>query len=283
MTYAGDNANQVAAVQTNASDAPASAMTMPKAAGINWSGSPDDIPAAPPHYGKTEDGHTRMLLACAMMEDEVRAAYDKFSCDMELRWIDRGYHENPDVLRAKVQEMIDAAQADGATQILLAIGLCGNGVVGLRADRAMLVMPRFDDCINLMLCTGKRDCRGKAQAGIMYLTKGWAHDATMVTGQRELYARKYGERRADRLMKAMFGAYRGVSVIDNGCYDVDSIQEYAQACSKALDVPIQIDEGSNEVMDKLMSGQWDSDILVCEPGRAIAQGDFDEWKCSDGS
>ncbi len=253
---------------------------MPNPGGVNWSGSPDDIAATAPYFGETEDGQRRILVACAMLEDEVRAAYAQYGRGMAIRWVDRGYHENPDTLRAKLQEMISEVETTGATQILLAIGLCGNGVVGLVSETASLVMPRFDDCINLMLCTGSRDCRGKAQAGIMYLTRGWAHDATMVTGQREFYARKYGERRADRLMKAMFGAYKGVSLIDNGCYDLDSIDDYAQACAKALDVGIQVDPGSNAILEKLLSGQWDSDILVCPPGRAIQQEDFDEWECA---
>ena len=268
------------------SSAPAvqGAIAMPNAGGIHWSGSPDDVPAAAPHFGRTEDGaDTRILIACAMMEDEVRAAWEKHGRGMAIRWVDRGYHEKPEVLRVKLQEMIDSAEEAGATQVLLAIGLCGNGAVGLSTQRAMLVMPRFDDCVNLMLCTGERICRGLAQAGVMYLTRGWAHDATMIVGQREEYARKYGERRAKRLMEAMWGAYHAVSLIDNGCYDLADVQDYAQTCARALDVDVRVDPGSNTVMEKLLSGQWDDDILVCPPGRAVRQEDF-EWKeCDSGS
>ena len=247
-------------------------------AGIGWSGSPDDVPACAPHYGVTEDGaDTRILVACAMMEDEVLAAWEKYGRGMAIRWVDRGYHEKPEVLRARLQEMIDEAEADGATQVILAIGLCGNGAVGLVARNAKLVLPRFDDCVNMMLQCGNRTCRGLAQAGIMYLTRGWAHDATMITGQREVYVRKYGERRANRLMKAMWGAYKAVAIIDNGCYELDDVREYADVCAEAIGVDVRIDPGSNEVMDKLLSGQWDSDILVCEPGRAIVQEDFEQW------
>ena len=253
--------------------------SMPDVPGVHWSGSPANVPAMPPHFGKTEDGaDVRILIACAMMEDEVRAAWEKHGRGMRIMWVDRGYHEKPDVLRAKLQEMIDEAEDAGATQVLLAIGLCGNGAVGLACKRAVLAMPRFDDCVNLMLQTGERTCRGLAQAGVMYLTRGWAHDATMVIGQRELYVRKYGERRADRLMKAMWGAYRAISLIDNGCYDLDDARGYADECAKSLGVEVRVDPGGNDVMEKLLSGRWDADILVCEPGRAIVQEDFDDWK-----
>lgn len=248
---------------------------MSEVPGVSWSGSPEDVPAAPPFYGKTEDGSdVRVLIACAMMEDEVRCAWEKHGRGMRIMWVDRGYHEKPDILRARLQKMIGEAEGAGATQVLLAIGLCGNGAAGLVCKHAQLAMPRFDDCINLMLQSGERTCRGLAQAGVMYLTRGWAHDATMVVGQRELYVRKYGERRANRLMKAMWSAYRAVSLIDNGCYDLDDVKDYATVCAESLGIGIRVDPGSNDVLEKLLSGRWDSDILVCEPGRAVMQEDF---------
>ena len=220
---------------------------------------------------------TCVLIACSMMEDEVAAACAKTGFRGRIVWVDRGYHEKPDVLRAKLQELIDEAERDGATHVLLAYGLCGKGTAGLMCRNAKLAMPRFDDCVNIMLCVGERSCRGMAQAGVMYLTRGWAHDASLVTGQRELFARKYGERRADRLMKAFYGSYRAVSLIDNGCYDIEEVRDYASACAKSLGVGVRIDEGGNGVLEKLIGGIWDGDILVCEPGRAVLQEDFDAW------
>ena len=245
---------------------------------VIWSGSPDNVDAQPPHFGKTEDGKDlRILIACAMMEDEVRAAWDKHGRGMRIMWVDRGYHEKPDTLRARLQELIDEAERSGATQVILAIGLCGNGAVGLVTKHAELVMPRFDDCVNIMLQTGERTCRGLAQAGVMYLTRGWAHDATMICGQYELYSRKYGERRANRLMKAMWGAYKAVSLIDNGCYDLSDVQDYANICANSIGVDVRVDPGSNDIIEKLMAGPWDEDILVCKPGQPVMQEDFDDW------
>ena len=217
----------------------------------------------------------RVLIACAMMEDEVRAACERCGVSIPITWIDRGYHSKPDVLRDKLQSSIDEAERAGADQVLLAIGLCGRGAVGLCTQRAVLAMPRFDDCVNIMLCTGTRTARGYAKAGVMYLTRGWANDASLITGQRELYRRKYGERRADRLMRGMYGAYHAVSLIDNGCYDVDDVRGYAQQCADVLNVSVQVDAGSNIILEKLVSGQWDDDILVRNPGQPVLQEDFD--------
>ena len=228
--------------------------------------------------GKQIDGGAaagRALIACAMMEDEVRAALERCGVALPVTWIDRGYHSKPEVLREKVQERIEEAERAGAGEVLLALGLCGCGAVGLHTERAVLAMPRFDDCVNLMLCTGERTSRGFAEAGVMYLTRGWSSDASLIVGQRELYRRKYGDRRADRLMRGMYGSYRAVSLIDNGCYDLQETREYAQRCADTIGVEVRTDPGSNIVLEKLVSGAWDDDILVCGPGRPVQQEDFD--------
>lgn len=227
--------------------------------------------------GSMESGSPpfRVLVACAMVEDEVRAAQEHCGVSLPTIWVDRGHHEKPDVLRVKLQESIGEAEAMGADEVLLAFGLCGCGTVGLHADHAVLAMPRFDDCVNLMLFTGERTARGYAQAGVMYLTRGWAHDATLITGQWELYRRKYGERRANRLMEGMYGSYRAVSLIDNGCYDIADVRGYACQCANTLGVDMRVDTGSNIALEKLVSGRWDEDILVYRPGSSVLQEDFD--------
>ncbi|MBO4365205.1 MAG: DUF1638 domain-containing protein [Eggerthellaceae bacterium] len=195
---------------------------------------------------------------------------------LETIWVERGYHEKPDVLRAELQRRIDEAEANGASQILLAYGLCGGGIAGLRTRVAKLAVPRFDDCVNFMLETGCRTCRGKAKAGVYYLTHGWVHDTSASPSKmRERYIECYGERKAKRLMHAMFKAYKSVTLIDNGCYDLESVQPVARKFAHAIEVDV-VDSvpGSNVILEKLLCGPWDDDILVVDPGVAVEQDDF---------
>jgi hypothetical protein len=217
-----------------------------------------------------------VLISCAMVEDEVTCAMKAVGAQIPVIWVDRGYHNEPTRLRAVLQERIDWVEDRGAKTVLLAFGLCGNGAVGLRTRSATLAMPRFDDCINFMLKHGERMQRGLSKAGVMYLTRGWSQDeAATVIGLRERYALKYGERRANIIMRHMFEGYKAVSLIDNGCYDVDSVMPIACATARELGVCTRVDEGGNEVLEKLLSGRWDDDILVVEPGRALEQDDFE--------
>ena len=156
------------------------------------------------------DYRKKVLIACSMIEDEINSVFDCFDIgDIEIRWQERGHHNDPDKLREVVQAEIDKAEEDGADLILLAYGLCGNGAVGWHTDNAVLAMPRFDDCVNMMLCTGKRTKRNYLSAGHMYLTGGWSRDEGALLDMFESYLAKYGKRKADKLMKMMLASYTG--------------------------------------------------------------------------
>ena len=144
----------------------------------------------------------KILIACSMIEDEINAAFDHFGIQgIEIWWQERGHHNDPDKLREVIQSEIRRAEDAVADLIMLGYGLCGNGAVGWHTEKATLVMPRFDDCVNMMLCTGKRDRRNYLKAGHMYLTGGWSKDEGALLDMFESYLAKYGKRKADKLMK----------------------------------------------------------------------------------
>ena len=146
----------------------------------------------------TEIPGKKILIACSMIEDEINAVFDRFDIrDTEIRWQERGHHSVPDRLRVVIQEEIDRAEAEGADVIMLAYGLCGNGAVSWHTGSAVLAMPRFDDCINIMLCPVKRDRRNYEAPGCMYMTKGWCADDSAILTMAERYKERH---RNDRHM-----------------------------------------------------------------------------------
>lgn len=69
-----------------------------------------------------------------------------------------------------------------------------------------------------------------------------------------------------------------LDIIDTGlnnCYDVDYVVA-AQESADRIDVSLGYVEGSNRILEKLASGQWDEQFIVVEPGRTIRRGDFFE-------
>jgi len=86
------------------------------------------------------------------------------------------------------------------TAVVLGYGLCSNAVLGLRAGRCPLVMPRVDDCGSRAgLQRGLRRA-GAPVAGTYYLSRGWieSHVRT-IFDEHEAMAERYGEEQATRL------------------------------------------------------------------------------------
>lgn len=211
-----------------------------------------------------------------MIEDEVNAVFDHLDVpDTEIWWQERGHHNDPDKLREVIQNEIDRADADGAEVIMLAYGLCGKGAAGWHTRHAVLAIPRFDDCCNIMLCTGKREKRNLLEAGNMYLTKGWSKDEGALLSMLERAKERYGERRGLKAMKLMFDSYTKVTVIDTGCYELGPVQDYAAKCAELLSLEDITVPGSNKILEKLIAGDWDEDIIVKRPGEAVAEEDFE--------
>ena len=226
---------------------------------------------------KTFNDYQKMILiACSMIEDEINNVFDRFGCrDIEIRWQERGYHNDPEKLNCVIQDEIDSAEAEGADLIMLAYGLCGNGAVGWHTDHAVLAIPRFDDCCNIMLCTGKRMKRNLLEVGNMYLTKGWTRDEGALLSMLERAQQRYGKKKGLRAMKLMFDSYTKVTVIDTGCYETAPVVQYADRCAEILRLEKHIVRGSNDVLRKLITGEWDEDIIVLKNGKNLTAGDFE--------
>lgn len=222
------------------------------------------------------ESHKKILIACSMIEDEINHVFDHFECqDIDIWWQERGYHNDPDELRSVIQEEINRAEAEGAETIMLAYGLCGKGAVGWHTRNATLAIPRFDDCCNIMLCIGRRQKRNLLEAGNMYLTKGWSKDEGALLSMMNRAQERYGERRGLKAMKLMFDSYSKVTVIDTGCYELEPVQKYAEACAKILNLENCTVPGGNEVLRKLITGEWDEDIIVKYYGEPVKEEDFE--------
>lgn len=217
----------------------------------------------------------RVVVACSMMEDELHNVYDRIGCELPVRWLERGYHNTPERLREVLQKEVDGLQ--DFDEILLAYGLCGNGTAGLMSERATLVLPRFDDCINLMLCTGERRTRGLAEAGSIYLTRGWTLDEEAVLQKQQEYVEVYGEETAQEILEMMYEHYERIAVIDTGSYGLKPVQEYAKRAGELLKLEPVTVAGSTAILEKLLTGQWDEDFIVQKPGRPLSAA---QWELS---
>lgn len=259
-----------------------------------------------------------VVIACEMVEDEVRKAMENTGADYPVIWVERGYHNEPDDLREELKVLVRYAETNRIEEdirtkeltvdpyaaipesmktrkqkrtvttplypgneingdlenILIVFGLCGKGAEGIGSSSARVIIPRFDDCVNMMLCPEKREKRAYMKAGITYLTRGWTEDKGSLLSIYNECLERYGEKKGRKAFKLMYDSYTLAAVIDDGCYDLEPVEEYARKTSELLGLDTCRVGGSIHVFEKLMSGSWDDDIIVCEPGEVISEENF---------
>lgn len=219
----------------------------------------------PENAGKTK------IIACATVIEEMQP----FLPDgMDHEVLDFGLHLVPSNLKEKLQEAIDASCSIYDT-LLLGYGLCSMAVVGLKANDCRLVIPRVDDCIAIFL--GSKEAyqeQAKKAPGSYYLTKGWIEVADTPFDEYERLVTQYGQQRADRIMKIMLKHYTRLVYIDTGRGEKEKYIEKAQQTALQFNLNFEEIQGSNALVLKMITGPWDEDFLVVEPGATVTYKDF---------
>lgn len=229
------------------------------------------------------------IIACGVFEDEMRAVADRTSNEVDVEILDAGLHAEPDRLRLRAQEAIDAASRSGGYGAVgLAYGLCGRGTVGLMARDIPVVVPRVHDCISLFLGSARRYAEQFAQhPGTFYFTTGWyrykAHpERSRAAAAREfdpaLHSRfhefkaKYGEDNARYIVEFLEGwrqNYRRAVLIDHGFATAEH-EEATRAVAEGAGWEYQRLEGSLELLEALASGDWAPDrFVIARPGHVL--------------
>ena len=198
----------------------------------------------------------------------------------ELRWFEIGLHDNPDRLRATLQEHVDAVDArDDIDAIVLAYGLCGRGTVGLKTRRHRLVFPRAHDCITVFL--GSKETYASHQRRCptcYYYTPGW-NRARRVPGpdrvekMRAEYAAKFEPDDVDFLLEAerdQWALHDTATYIDLGTVDAATEADYARSCAQSLGWKFEHIHGDPALLRDLLWGRWDDGrFQIIEPGRQL--------------
>jgi hypothetical protein len=209
--------------------------------------------------------HT-LVIACATVIEEMLPLMPP---GMGHQVLDFGLHVTPNTLRQALQAAVDAASAQYDT-LLLGYGLCSRAVIGLRAPRCTLVVPKVDDCIAIFLGSkAAYTAQSRAEPGTYYLTKGWIEVADTPFAEYDRVAARYGRERADRLIKVMLKSYTRLALINTGHYELERYREYARGVAARFGLRFEEIEGATGLIKKMLYGPWDDEFVVVPPGGEI--------------
>jgi hypothetical protein len=241
-----------------------------------------------------------VILACEMIEDEVRLALEVLATNERppVVWVESGLHERPERLRVALQGLIEgldrgAAAGEAVTlptvrpgrgpaagrreqvqvgpveEVLLALGFCGSALQGLSAKHLRLVFPRVDDCVSLLLNRGCTREQIPRDARHYYLTRGWFNHESTLKEMFEDWDKRYGIERAAKLRKTMFAGYEQVSLIDTKAYDVGECLQESRSVADDLELQHGIVQGSVQLLERLFKGERGGEIVVVPPTELV--------------
>lgn len=239
------------------------------------------------------------LIGCMVLAREVSYALYQSKNIVQCSWLEQGLHNTPDALRQRLQDEINRIEdyqetlipEQKADAIVLAYGLCSNGVVGLRSRTLPLVVPRCDDCISLFLGSRQRYLDlFHSHKGVYWFTKGWVENAFIPSLEnydalRAQYTELYGEENAQYLMEVETGYiknYENAFFVKSPIYDDSAEAQKVQDTAAQFGWNFKMELGDMGYIVDLLEGNWDEErFLVCPPRKTIVA-DYEGKKIAEG-
>jgi hypothetical protein len=231
------------------------------------------------------------FIGCEIIYREACALAARSPHKVDLQFLRKGLHDlkSPDMLKT-VQSAVDAVE-DGYEAVICGYARCNDGLAGLTARRAPLVVARAHDCITFFF--GSRRAYREyfdAHPGTYYRTTGWTERSSgegvgqegvmSQLGLNRSYAdlvARYGRENADFITQVLgnwTANYDNLCYLEMGVCDERTFIELARAEARQRNWRFDCRRGDWSLLEKLFFGLWDEDFVVLQPGqRLVARND----------
>ena len=211
------------------------------------------------------------LIACpAVLGELAEGATDGVDC----RTMEAQLHLNPERLKEAIRAAVADADKPGAT-IVLGYGMCSNAVLGLKTEHATLVVPKVDDCVAMMLGSNEAfAAETEKERGSYFVAKAYLEECDTIMSEHEKLVEKRGRERAEKMMRLLLNHYTRIVLIDTGRYDLEPYRARVAGFAETFDLAVEEVPGTTRILDALVTGAWDGDFVVAQPGHELTLRDF---------
>jgi hypothetical protein len=210
-----------------------------------------------------------LVIACNIAKEElIHVQSNGASCV----FLEQSLHRTPQKMKGAIQEEIEKAEHWDGDQIVLAYGLCSNGILGVRANRHPILIPKVHDCITLFLGSNDRYMEEHhREPGTYYLTKGWIEEKKSPLGIFEEYCQRYGKETAEWVIREELKNYTRIALVESELGMGENHRRHAQENARFLNLKYEEIKGSLELFRKIIRGPWDKDFVALKPGEEATQ------------
>ena len=221
-----------------------------------------------------------VLIACEVLKDSLKQRTPPGLFE-ETIFLEYGLHRYPERLRQSIQAILDNFMSPNL--VVLGYGLCGNGLKGIKAGKHILLVPRVDDCIPLLL--GSYESyrhQMKVEPATFYLSKGWLKSGSTPLMEYQEYLNRYGQSRADMIIDRQYRHCKRLAFVSDDQRDLDlyrgQAEEVADFCRR-WNTRYEGILGSDAYIQRLMEvsqdlTKADNDFLIVPAGGMIQTHQF---------
>jgi hypothetical protein len=229
---------------------------------------------------ETRESPRVVVLACSVLRDLIEPRLT--GTDVSVTYLDTGLHVLPGRMVGALAAELDALPSPST--VLLGYGLCGKGLENLESGAHVLVIPRTDDCIAILL--GSQDAYLRAvreRPGTYYLSRGWLESGSHPLDQYRALVDQHGRESADYVVDAMYANYRALCLVASTREELEEcrplVREVVDFCAERWGMEYEERVGSGELVRRLIEAPGrpealGEDFVVIPPGGRVEAGMF---------
>jgi hypothetical protein len=219
--------------------------------------------------GQTMKKPKSLVIACNITKEELLHVQ---SDGASIIFLEQSLHRTPQKMKGAILEEIAKTETWDGDQIVLAYGLCSNGILGVRANRHPLLIPKVHDCISLFLGSNARYMEEhQREPGTYYLTKGWIEEKKSPLGIFAEYCQRYGKETAEWVIREELKNYTRIALVESELGVEEAHRQHARENAHFLNLKYEEIKGSLDFFREIIRGPWDKDFVLLKPGEEATQ------------